>query len=112
MFGNEGIEQAIVLNINDNVATALQELPAEAEIRIAALKQNVKLKQAIAFGHKFALSDIAYGELVRKYGVPIGRTTSAILAGEHVHLHNMISLQKEGMSDERIQAGGWKNRNS
>ena len=40
-------------------------------------------------GHKYALRDIAAGEKVIKYGMPIGVATAAIGKGEHIHTHNM-----------------------
>ncbi len=42
-------------------------------------------------GHKYALRDIAAGENVIKYGMPIGHATSAIRKGEHVHVHNVAT---------------------
>ncbi len=47
---------------------------------------NVEIR---ADGHKYARRDIAEGEAVIKYGLPIGRATRAIAAGEHVHVHNV-----------------------
>jgi altronate hydrolase len=43
-------------------------------------------------GHKVALVDLPAGAVVRKYGQPIGVTTVAVRAGEHVHTHNLASL--------------------
>ena len=40
-------------------------------------------------GHKYALRDIAEGENVIKYGMPIGHATRPIAKGEHVHVHNV-----------------------
>lgn len=40
-------------------------------------------------GHKYALRDIAEGENIIKYGMPIGHATRAIAKGEHVHVHNV-----------------------
>ena len=40
-------------------------------------------------GHKYALRDIAAGEKVIKYGMPIGVATATIGKGEHIHTHNM-----------------------
>ena len=40
-------------------------------------------------GHKYARCDIANGELIIKYGQPIGHATSDIKIGEHVHTHNV-----------------------
>lgn len=40
-------------------------------------------------GHKYALCDIRPGDNVIKYGFPIGRATTFIKKGEHVHTHNV-----------------------
>ncbi len=45
----------------------------------------------IPMGHKVALRDIPEGGEVIKYGSPIGRATTDIPAGGHVHTHNMKS---------------------
>ena len=47
---------------------------------------NVEIRED---GHKYARRDIAEGENVVKYGMPIGHATRAIKAGEHVHVHNV-----------------------
>ena len=52
------------------------------------------LRSAVSIGHKVALCAIAKGELVRKFGHPIGRATHAIEPGDHVHLHNLQGLTK------------------
>jgi len=44
---------------------------------------------SIKDGHKTAICDIAAGELVIKYGYPIGSATQNIAQGEHVHSHNL-----------------------
>ncbi len=49
-------------------------------------KDNVEIR---GDGHKYALCDIAEGENVIKYGMPIGHATRAIKKGEHVHVHNV-----------------------
>ena len=40
-------------------------------------------------GHKYALRDIKSGEMIMKYGCPIGYETQNIQKGEHVHTHNV-----------------------
>lgn len=40
-------------------------------------------------GHKYALEDIKAGELVIKYGFPIGKAKEDIKKGDHVHSHNL-----------------------
>ena len=47
---------------------------------------NVEIR---ADGHKYARRDIATGENIIKYGMPIGHATCAIKVGEHVHVHNV-----------------------
>ncbi len=63
--------KTIKINPADNVAVALEP------------------DGGVPFGHKVALSDIPAGAEVLKYGYPIGRATSEIKAGAHVHSHNM-----------------------
>ncbi|MHA6723310.1 UxaA family hydrolase [Sphingomonas sp. RS2018] len=67
----------------DDVATALRPLAS------GETGEGVVLRQDIAFGHKFALRDLAAGAPVLKFGYPIGIATRAIAAGEHVHVHNV-----------------------
>ncbi|MBR4662032.1 MAG: altronate dehydratase [Clostridia bacterium] len=71
------------INAKDNVAVALAPLRAGEE------RLGVVLKDDIKRGHKFALSAIAEGENVIKYGSPIGRASAPIAPGEHVHTHNV-----------------------
>jgi altronate hydrolase len=54
---------------------------------------DLVLSQDIEFGHKYALRDIAQGEDVLKYGLPIGRALVDIRAGEWVHVHNCRSAR-------------------
>ena len=43
----------------------------------------------IPIGHKVALSDIAEGDTILKYGHDIGKMVSAVERGGHVHTHNL-----------------------
>ncbi len=47
---------------------------------------NVEVRED---GHKYARCQIAVGEAVVKYGMPIGRASCAIKLGDHVHTHNV-----------------------
>ena len=51
-------------------------------------KDNVEVRDD---GHKYALRDIAQGENIIKYGMPIGHATKPIAKGEHVHVHNVAT---------------------
>jgi altronate dehydratase small subunit len=88
-------EKAVVLNVKDNVATALADLEAGAsmELDVGGKKLTVKLTGAVPFGHKFSLTRIALGASVIKYGEVIGEATSAIAPGDYVHVHNVVSTR-------------------
>jgi altronate dehydratase small subunit len=97
MEGHTRID-AIALRDNDNVATALRELVPGEEIIVGVLDRSVavRVRQAIPFGHKLALTDIPLGAHVFKYGEVMGRATQAIPAGTHAHVHNIESLRGRG----------------
>ncbi|RYG23757.1 MAG: altronate dehydratase, partial [Burkholderiales bacterium] len=67
----------------DSVATALRDMAAGE----AAL--GVILTTDVPKGHKVAVTPVAAGDAVLKFGFPIGRATQAIAPGEHVHIHNV-----------------------
>lgn len=85
--------RAILLNVADDVATAIVELPAQESVTVSLDDRSVEvvLAEEIQFGHKFALRDIAQGEPILKYGLPIGNALTDIRAGEWVHVHNCRS---------------------
>ena len=85
----------IVLDLRDNVATALRDLAAGevVEASVASGAATVALRDAVEFGHKFALRAIAQGAPVVKYGTTIGVATRAIGPGESVHVHNVASAR-------------------
>jgi altronate hydrolase len=74
----------IILSEGDNVAVATAAISAGTSIT-----HGVVTQQKIDPGHKLALSDIALGGPVVKYGQAIGRTTAPVKAGDHVHSHNL-----------------------
>ncbi|HKQ52626.1 MAG TPA: altronate dehydratase family protein [Pyrinomonadaceae bacterium] len=81
------MRQAIRIHSDDNVAVALQPLAAGAEILPGGAR--VLARSDIPRGHKVALAEILPGEMVFKYGFPIGRATQKIGTGEWVHTHNL-----------------------
>ncbi|TKI06945.1 UxaA family hydrolase [Martelella alba] len=70
----------------DNVAVALQDLDALETVEIGGAA--ITLPQPIARGHKFALTPIGEGEMIVKYGLPIGHALRDIAQGEHIHSQN------------------------
>ena len=90
--------RAIVIHPEDNVATALEPIPAGGRATAArdGKRQTVKVTDEIPTGHKFSLGPIARGEAVIKYGESIGRATADIPPGRHVHTHNLESERGRG----------------
>jgi len=85
--------KVILLNIKDDVATALTDLKAGDKVTASldGRTVDVVLTQDVPFGHKVALRNIAKGEEILKYGMPIGRALCDIGVGEWVHVHNCRS---------------------
>ena len=80
----------LMLLPTDKIAMAVRDIePGET----LALPDGgeVIARARVPFGFKVAVRDIAEGEKVFKYGVPIGTATATIAAGELVHLHNLKS---------------------
>lgn len=89
---------ALVIKSQDNVATAIQDIPAgqDAVVGVDQKTVTVPVLKDIALGHKFAVRAIAKGENVLKYNCVIGRATADIPVGEYVHVQNMESLRGRG----------------
>ena len=92
---------AIAIKEQDNVATAIKDIPAGQEAAVGVGEQTLMMQvtQDIAYGHKFALRAIAKGEAVLKYNCVIGRATCNIEPGQHTHVHNLESLHGRGDLD-------------
>lgn len=43
----------------------------------------------IPMGHKIAMTDLATGDTVIKYGVDIGKVVAPARRGQHAHVHNI-----------------------
>lgn len=78
------------LNPKDNVLVArrLAEVGVDVELPDGL---TITLSHPIPLAHKIASRDIASGERILKYGMPIGIATEDIPAGAHVHVHNIRS---------------------
>lgn len=57
---------------------------------------GVTVRDPIPFGHKVALTTMAPGDPVIKYGAQIGVASRAIEPGQHVHTHNVESVRGRG----------------
>ena len=80
----------IILNPDDNCATALIDISKDTELRS---KENfIIMHQNIPMGHKFSLKDVNKGKMIKKYGQAIGIATEDIKKGDWIHTHNLTSL--------------------
>lgn len=79
----------IRIHPRDNIAVLRQSLRPGASLRVGGRVET--FPDGLGLGHKIALGPIRANEPVYKYGVPIGLATREIVAGEHVHLHNLRS---------------------
>ena len=91
------MKKLLQIHSADNVAVAV------TDIRQGESIDGVTVRTSIPRGHKVALCDIGVGELVIKYGTPIGTARHRIEPGEHVHVHNIVSRLAGTEHYEHIQ---------
>ncbi len=88
--GTEAIEPVLLqVHAADSVAVCLRDVAAGE--RLALDGRVVQATTDIPRGHKIALKPHQCDAVVTKYGHGIGRATSDIAAGAHVHTHNLQS---------------------
>ena len=88
------------INPTDNTAVMLEDGTAGSTIHVIGAGQTmtVTLTQAIAYGHKVALADIAEAGAVF-------HATQPIQAGDWVHLHNCASDYDERSGSLEVTSG-------
>jgi len=86
---------ALRIDVSDNVAVALRELPEGMRVSLAenGAEMGVCTQEPVPFGHKIALTDIPQGTSITKYGASIGLASQDIAPGQHVHIHNLRSVR-------------------
>jgi (2R)-sulfolactate sulfo-lyase subunit alpha len=92
------MKKGILLHeVADDVGVAVMELKAGEEIAVVTLEgqpvKDIRLVSDVPLGHKVAMRDLALEKPIIEYGRTIGAATTAIAAGEHVHVHNIKSLR-------------------
>ncbi len=82
------MKKIIQISAIDNVVVALADnILAQEKVEFDDIKTVAQ--EDIMQGHKMAIKDIKKGELVYKYGFPIGTAKEDITAGQWVHTHNV-----------------------
>ncbi len=90
---------ALKIHPKDNVATVFAAPAKGSRIRVDdsdGTSREIPAEDDIPYGHKIALTRIARGDAVLKYGEVIGRASQDIGPGQHVHVHNVVSLRGRG----------------
>lgn len=84
----------VVHDENDSVGVVVVEgVKAGDRIQGWIMEQNREIefvvKDDIPIGHKLAITDLAKGGTVIKYGNDMGRAVADIGTGSHLHVHNV-----------------------
>jgi altronate hydrolase len=84
---------ALRLHPDDDVVIVLRDLAAGVTVDVdgARITANVD----VPAGHKMAVRDRAPGDAVHRYAQVIGTATAGIVAGDHVHSHNLAVAEIE-----------------
>ena len=78
----------------DTVFTATRALCPGERLEVAG--GRLEVRDSVPAWHKVALTEMAPGEAVVKFGRSIGIALRAIHPGEHVHSHNLATAQGKG----------------
>jgi hypothetical protein len=79
----------IRLSPSDNVVVCCRSVVAGEPLSLDGI--DLVVPHDVALGHKLALVPLQAGDVVLKYGVPIGSMTADAAPGDWVHMHNMKS---------------------
>jgi (2R)-sulfolactate sulfo-lyase subunit alpha len=92
----DGPPQFLIHDEGDSVAVAVREI-APGTAHGAVLKSGrrcaYEVRHRVPLGHKFAVTDIAAGADVVKYGVRVAVATKDIATGDYVHVENVRSAR-------------------
>jgi len=86
---------ALQIDRADSVAIVTSSVETGEEIVATETGCKVVATEPIRAGHKVALVKLDTGDMVYKYGIPIGRMTSAIEAGGWISTHNLEDITEE-----------------
>lgn len=98
---------ALQMSEQDNTAVVVQDVPTGAVVMVGGT--SVIAKDPVPKGHKLALSPIAAGRPIIKYGKVIGCATADIQTGQWVHTHNVEDITQQ-LCEE--YAAAYRNRGS
>nr|WP_325212612.1 UxaA family hydrolase [uncultured Oscillibacter sp.] len=87
---------ALMITPQDDVVVAIAALKAGDQVAYMQEEKQETLTAAtdVPPYHKIAVRDLPCGTVVKKYNQIIGAATKDVRKGEHVHVHNLDSLNK------------------
>lgn len=85
----------------DNVAVVIQDVVKGSIVQVG--QNKITANEDIPQGHKIAILDIPKGQMVKKYGFPIGEANKDIKIGDHVHTNNTEDITEQ-LCDQYFQA--------
>ncbi len=92
----DGAPDFLVHNEGDHVGVAVQDVEPGRR-RAVYLDSDraleIEVREPVPLGHKVALRDLAEGDPVIEYEVPIGLARLAVRCGDLVHVHNLRSAR-------------------
>lgn len=92
--------KAVLLDKKDNVATVTSEVRVGDVVRChGEAVAEVTASQDVPIWHKIALTALAKGDIVYKYGEMIGKLTADVPAGGHVSHENLVSVPRDYASE-------------
>ena len=95
---------ALLHDAVDDVAVVIIDISTGDDVKAVTLEGQeigtIKAVENIPLGHKIAIRDMAAGKDVIKYGRAIGKTTTDIAKGAHVHVQNVRSIRWETSVNE------------
>jgi len=87
---------------DDDVGVTAMDLKAGQVVQAVTLEGDpvaqIELVDDVPLGHKVSMRDMASQKHIIEYGRPIGYAAMEIVAGAHVHTHNIKSLRWAGKS--------------
>ena len=88
---------ALMMDLTDNVVTCVREVSAGEEVCYRRGEElcSLRAEEAIPYCHKIALTDLAEGAEVFKYGELIGKTNCPIARGHLVNHENIHSVPRD-----------------
>ena len=78
------------LRLREDDDVAIMKRPIKAGVELVSTSFQISTRRDIPAGHKIAVTAIADGAPLRRYGQIIGFAKGDIVAGDHVHTHNLV----------------------